>query len=65
MELSRVFDGRKFMWDGIAYAGPAEADRAAESYRADGFEVQSCVADGQWFVYSRRVPRDAASLSQP
>lgn len=51
----RMFDNRKYMWDGVTYPQQAEADRAAEEYRKAGFDVRA-FADGEsWLVFTRRA----------
>jgi hypothetical protein len=46
--------GKRFYWDGRTYAGPAEAQEAAEAYAADGFEVQVVETEEGSLVYNRR-----------
>ena len=60
---ARQFDGRKFMWDGAAYAQEADAERAARSYREARFEVRTVAEDGQWLVYTRRKAAPDAGKS--
>ncbi|AKG54054.1 hypothetical protein DGWBC_1416 [Dehalogenimonas sp. WBC-2] len=55
MELSRQFDDKKFMWDGIIYDSDSNAHRQAEQYRTDGFEVRELVEDGKYYLFTRRV----------
>jgi hypothetical protein len=55
MELARLFDGRKFMWDGKEYNGEVESRNKEEHYRSLGFEVRSLVDDGKHYVFTRRV----------
>ena len=39
MDISRKFDGRKFMWDGADYKDDAEAGKALETYKGSGYEA--------------------------
>jgi len=55
MELTRTFDGKKFMWDGKAYDVRKEAEEVGQKYRDDGFEVEMVEEEGQWFLFTRRV----------
>ena len=41
MQLARVFDGKKFMWDGQRYDDRQAAESAAQKYRKDDFEVET------------------------
>jgi hypothetical protein len=54
MELARLFDGRKFMWDGKEYNGETESRDQEEHYRSLGFEVRSIADDGKHFIFTRR-----------
>jgi hypothetical protein len=55
MDLSRVFDGRKFMWDGTAYDSEMESRKKEEHYRSLGFEVRSLAEEGKFYLFTRRV----------
>lgn len=64
MQLAKVFGGKKFMWDGLEYSDRQAADEATLSYRKDHFEVETFEEGGLWFVYSRRVVKEAAADTQ-
>ncbi|APV44280.1 hypothetical protein Dform_00939 [Dehalogenimonas formicexedens] len=55
MELSRLFDGRKFMWDGKEYHSATESREQEEHYRSLGFEVRSLNEGDMHYLYTRRV----------
>lgn len=55
MDLSRLFDGRKFMWDGAEYDSETEIQNKEEHYRSLGFEVRSLAEGGKYYVFTRRV----------
>lgn len=63
MELSRRFEGKKFMWDGRTHTDEAEACNAAQQYAADGFQTQIVAEDG-YFVFTRREVKQAASQGE-
>jgi hypothetical protein len=65
MDLARVFDGKKFMWDGKAYADSKEADEIGQKYKDDGFEVELVVEDNQYFLFTRRVVMEVIVEGQP
>jgi hypothetical protein len=53
--LATVHDGRKYMWDGRAYASAEEARAAVSGYERERFEVRLVERDGAFFVYTRRA----------
>lgn len=55
--VSKVIDGRKYMWDGTEFESEKDANAAAEKYRSEGFEAV-VVAEGGCRVYTRRVVTD-------
>lgn len=55
MDVSRKFDGRKFMWDGVDYKGDAEAGNALETYRGSGYEAIQIQEGGAFYVFTRKV----------
>ena len=61
--LSRKFYGKKYMWDGLQYDSLDQAQEAAETYKKDGFEVET-VAEGEvHLVFSRRLAGAGASAN--
>ena len=55
-EIAKVFDGKKYMWDGEEYDDESSAKEKAENYRGDNFEVQVVASEeGKFLVYSRRI----------
>ena len=65
MQLSRRFDGKKFMWDGQAYADPKLAEGAAAKYQADNFQVQLVAEDNQHYIFTRREVKEAVTEGKP
>ncbi len=59
MDMARILQGKKYMWDGATYAGRAEAEAVAQKYRNDRFEVATIVENGQHFVFTRRLATEA------
>jgi hypothetical protein len=55
MDFSRLFDGRKFMWDGAEYDSEMESRKKEEHYRSLGFEVRSLAEEGKYYLFTRRV----------
>jgi hypothetical protein len=55
MDLSRLFDGRKFMWDGTEYGSETDSHKKEEHYLSLGFEVRSLAEEGKYYLFTRRV----------
>lgn len=54
IDLSKIFEGKKFMWDGMIYETEEQAKEVMERYKKDGFEVRTVKEGDQYLVYSRR-----------
>lgn len=54
-EKTRLFEGKKFMWDGEAYDDEEQASSVEKQYAEKGFEVQMWREDGKVLIYTRRV----------
>jgi hypothetical protein len=61
----RLFDRRKFMWDGEAYASRADAEAKRSRYEEQGFETQLAEEDGQFLLYTRRVVKEVVVEGEP
>lgn len=59
--LSRKFYGKKYMWDGLTYNSCDQAQEAAETYKKDGFEVETVTEGEVHLVFSRRLAGTEAS----
>ena len=55
MELARIFNEKKFMWDGKAYTDEKERREVSQKYKDDGFEVELVEEENQYFLFTRRV----------
>ncbi len=55
MEMSRKFDGKKYMWDGAEYKDEPEARAALESYASNGFDTKTIQEGGAFYVFTRRL----------
>jgi len=62
---SRIFDGKKYMWDGASHAGESQAKNAEEAYRKDGFETKTINEGANYFVYTRRVVKEVKVEGAP
>jgi hypothetical protein len=54
-EQARLFDGKKFMWDGEEYESEKQASSVEKEYSEKGFEVQLHQEDGKVYLYTRRI----------
>lgn len=55
MEISRIIDGKKFMWDGVEHKNENEANGVMEKYHSDGFETRLIIEEDKFYVFTRRV----------
>ncbi len=65
MELARIFNGKKFMWDGRVYTDEKERREIGQKYQDDGFEVELIEEDNQYFLFTRRVVKEVVVEGQP
>jgi hypothetical protein len=54
-ENVRLFEGRKFMWDGVIYDTTVEAQAAQSNCLSAGFETHLVEQDDKYLLYTRRV----------
>lgn len=54
-ERTRIFEGKKYMWDGQEYDNEEQASSVEKQYTEKGFEVQMWREDGTVLLYTRRV----------
>lgn len=55
MQLAKIIDGKKYMWDKGSYSTEAEANEKIKNYKKEGFEIQLVEDGGRYFIYSRRI----------
>jgi len=65
MDLARIIDKKKFMWDGYVYKTKEEAEETAKKYRENGFEVELIKEVDQYFVFTRRVVKEIVIEGTP
>ncbi len=65
MDLARVFDGKKFMWDGRSYDDEQEMNRVKREYLSQGFEVESVEEEGKYYLFSRRLVKEVVVNGSP
>ena len=59
-ERARLFEGRKFLWDGVEYESEGDAKSAGEGYAGQGFEVEVWMDGETACVYTRREVKETA-----
>jgi hypothetical protein len=65
MDLARVIEGKKFMWDGAAYESAEEASKVQEGYEKDAFEVRRIEEEGKHYLFTRRVVTEVVVEGPP
>ena len=64
-DISKLIDGKKFMWDNVVYETEKEAQEVKKKYEDDNFEVELIQEENQYFVYSRRVVTEIVLEGEP
>ena len=54
-ERARLFEGKKYMWDGQEYDSEEQASSVEKQYTEKGFEVQMWREEGKVLIYTRRI----------
>lgn len=65
MDIFKIIDSKKFMWDGKDYESESAARENVSKYENDGFETQLINEDGKYAVYTRRVVTDVVVEGDP
>ena len=53
-DVSKIINGKKFMWDGVAYESKKEAEGTMQKYKDDNFEVEMKKEEEKYLIYTRR-----------
>lgn len=64
-DISKMIDGKKFMWDGAVYETETQAQEVKKKYEEDRFETRLIKEENQYFVYSRRVVTEIVLEGEP
>ena len=65
MELVKIINGKKFMWDGATYLEEKGALEKAQEYKNTGFEIGMISEEGRFFVFTRRLVKEIVIEGQP
>ena len=57
-DISKIINGKKFMWDGVVYESKKEAEDTMRKYKDDNFEVELIEEEKKHILYTRRVVKD-------
>lgn len=64
-DLSKIVDGKKYMWDCLSYGSAKDARDMQKKYIGDHFEVILIEEEGQSFLFTRRVVKDVSTEGEP
>jgi hypothetical protein len=65
MDLARVFNGKKYMWDGRIYETKKDMKKTAEEYVKGNFEVEEVEEEGKHYLFTRRVVTEVVVEGSP
>jgi len=65
MEMSKIINGKKYMWDGAEYSDKKAASETAQKYKNDGFEIEMIEEEKNFYVFTRRVVKEVVVEGQP
>jgi len=54
-DKARLFEGKKFLWDGEEYENEKKAGLVEKEYSEKGFDVRMWSEDDKVLLYTRRV----------
>ena len=57
-DISKIINGKKFMWDGAVYESKKETEDTMRKYKDDNFEVDLIEEEGKHLLYTRRVVKE-------
>ncbi len=65
VQKARVFEDRKFMWDGKVYETEKEALENKNLYEKENFETRLVNNEGKFLLYTRRVVTEVVVEGAP
>ncbi len=57
-DISKIINGKKFMWDGVVYESKKEAEDTMQKYKNDKFEVELIEEEKKHLLYTRKVVKE-------
>ena len=64
MPSDALFKEKKFMWDGVDYPSKEKALEKSQTYKDNGFEVETYEESGKIYLYTRRVVKEIVVQGQ-
>jgi hypothetical protein len=64
-DLSKIINGKKYMWDNVVYESKKEAQELMEKYKKDDFEVELIEEENTYLLYTRRVVTEIVLEGEP
>ncbi|MBA7673893.1 hypothetical protein ES703_82099 [subsurface metagenome] len=64
-DISKIINGKKYMWDNVVYESKKEAQDLMEKFKKDNFEVELIEEDKQFLLYTRRVVTEIVLEGEP
>jgi len=55
MDNVKIFDNKKFMWDGRTYVSEPEVADIKAEYEKNNFETRMIKEEDKYFLFTRRV----------
>ena len=65
MQLAKIINGKKFMWDGKDYPDKKSALDTVQEYKNNGFETEVLEEKQKYYVFTRRVVEEVVVEGQP
>jgi len=65
MDLARVFNGKKYMWDGRIYETKQDMKKTAEEYAKENFKVEEVEEEGKNYLFTRRLVTEVVVEGSP
>ena len=65
MDNVKIFNGKKFMWDGKTYISESEAINIKAEYEKNNFETRIVQEEEKYFLLTRRVVTEVVVEGPP
>jgi len=65
VQLAKIINGKKYMWDGKDYLDKKSSLDVAQKYKKDGFETEVFEEEKKYYVFTRKVVEEIVVEGQP
>jgi hypothetical protein len=65
MQLSKIINGKKYMWDGATYSDKKNTLDIEQKYKNDEFETEIFEEDKNYYIFTRKVVKEIIIEGQP